>query len=67
MSDAFKLAGFKGRRLSFRPWSGQMRQPIPLVHRGALVSMSPQPKFLHRRNDLDTLGFDKAESKCGAR
>ena len=67
LSDTFKLAGFKGRRLSFRPWSGQMRQPVPLVHRGALVSMSPQPKFLHRRTDLDTLGFDKAESKCSAR
>lgn len=67
LGDTFKLAGFKGRRLSFRGWSGQMRQPVPLIHRGALVSMSPQPKFLHRRTDLDTLGFDKPESKCTTR
>lgn len=62
--DNFQLAGFKGRKLSFRPWSGQLRQPIPLVHPRALVSQSPQPGFLHPTNELDTLGFDKPEVRC---
>ncbi len=66
-SDKFKLAAFKGRRLSFRPWSGQMRQPIALVHHGALVSTSPQEGYLHQRTDLDTLGYDKRESTCQRR
>lgn len=62
--DNFQLAGFKGRKLNFRPWSGQLRQPIPLVHPRALVSQSPQPGFLHPTNELDTLGFDKPEVRC---
>jgi len=62
--DKFQLAGFKGRKLNFRPWSGQLRQPIPLVHPRALVSQSPQPGFLHPTNELDTLGFDKPEVRC---
>ncbi len=62
--DQFQLAAFKGRKLSFRPWSGQLRQPIPLVHPRALVSQSPQPGFLHPTNELDTLGFDKPEVRC---
>lgn len=66
LSDVFRVAAFKGRALSFRPWSGQMRQPIPLVHRGAVVSMSPQPGFLHQRTDLDTLGLDSHNiGRCG--
>jgi len=66
LSDAFRVAAFKGRALSFRTWSGQMRQPIPLVHRGAVVSMSPQPGFLHQRTELDTLGFDTNNvARCG--
>ncbi|USG60311.1 ABC transporter substrate-binding protein [Sneathiella marina] len=65
-SDAFRVAAFKGRALTFRPWSGQMRQPIPLVHRGAVVSMSPQPGFLHQRTELDTLGLDSSNvARCG--
>ncbi|MBL4907038.1 MAG: ABC transporter substrate-binding protein [Sneathiella sp.] len=67
LSNEFRLAAFKGRQLSFRPWSGQMRQPIPLVHLGALVSTSPQLGFLHQRTDLDTLGFDTTgEKQCGS-
>lgn len=63
-SDGFALAGFKGRALSFRSWSGQLRQPIPLVHPRALVSQAPLEGFLHPNNDLDTLGFDERESGC---
>lgn len=62
-----KLALFKGRALDFRPWNGQLRQPIPLVHAGALVTLAPLEGFLHQTTDLDTLGIDQPESKCKLR
>lgn len=64
ISSAFELAAFKGRKLSFRPWNGQLRQPVPLVHPHGLTSLSPQEGYLHPNTDLDTLGFDKPESRC---
>lgn len=64
LSDKLPLDGFKGRKLSFRAWNGQLRQPIPLVHPRALVSTSPQDGFLHPTSELDTLGFDAPESRC---
>ena len=63
-SDVFELAAFKGRKLSFRSWNGQLRQPVPLIHPRSVVSLSPQEGFLHPVNELDTLGFDKAEIRC---
>lgn len=60
----FELAAFKGVPLTFRDWDWQLRQPILLAQPAALVSMSPQPGFLHQRTPLDTLGTDKPESKC---
>lgn len=64
VSSDFAIDGFKGRALSFRPWSRQLRQPIYLVQPEALVSTSPQDGFLNPRTDLDTLGVDERESKC---
>ncbi|MFA3791160.1 ABC transporter substrate-binding protein [Aliiglaciecola sp. SL4] len=64
MSDKFELAAFKGRKLTFRNYNGQLRQPIPLAQPDALVSQSPQQGFLHPLTDLDTLGYDKPEVKC---
>ena len=61
-----ELAGFKGRPLSFRAWNGQLRQPIGLAHQSALVAMAPIEGFLHSRNELDGLGYDKGESGCKA-
>ncbi len=63
-SDKFELAGYKGMPLSFRPWDGQMRQAILLADSRALVSVSPQPEFLHQFSPLDTLGIDRPESQC---
>lgn len=63
-SERFELAGFKGARLSFRSWDGQLRQPVLLATPRALVSVSPQPGFLHQFSELDTLGIDKPETKC---
>ena len=66
LSEDFELAGFKGRPLTFRPWNGQLRQPIPLVHPRALVAMAPLEGFLHRTTELDTLGIDAPETACTA-
>ncbi|MGO8916316.1 MAG: ABC transporter substrate-binding protein [Stellaceae bacterium] len=63
-SDAFELGGYKGVPLSFRPWDGQMRQAVLLADARALVSVSPQPEFLHQFSPLDTLGIDRPESQC---
>ncbi|MBU2924533.1 ABC transporter substrate-binding protein [Colwellia sp. C2M11] len=63
-SDAFELAAYKGRKLSFRAWNKQLRMPLALVHPHALVSQSPQPGMLHPITELDTLGFDIQESQC---
>lgn len=63
-SPDFKLALFKGRALDYRSWNGQLRQPIPLVHTGALVALAPMEGFLHQTSDLDTLGVDGPETKC---
>jgi ABC transporter substrate binding protein (PQQ-dependent alcohol dehydrogenase system) len=63
-SDRFELAAFKGARLSFRSWDSQLRQPVLLADAHSLVSVSPQPGFLHQFSELDTLGTDKPETKC---
>jgi ABC transporter substrate binding protein (PQQ-dependent alcohol dehydrogenase system) len=65
-SPGFELAAFKGRKLSFRDWDGQLRQPILIVTAKLPVSVSPQPGFLHQFTELDTLGFDKPETNCRA-
>ncbi|TMJ44030.1 MAG: branched-chain amino acid ABC transporter substrate-binding protein, partial [Alphaproteobacteria bacterium] len=64
-SDQFELAGYKGARLTFRSWDGQLRQPVLLADARSLVSVSPPPgRFLHQFSELDTLGIDKPETKC---
>ncbi|MEE3627636.1 ABC transporter substrate-binding protein [Nitrospirillum sp. BR 11752] len=60
----FELAAFKGARLSFRAWDGQLRQPVLLADARSLVSVSPQPGFLHETSELDTLGPDQPETTC---
>lgn len=62
----FELAAFKGRKLTYREWNGQLRQPILLATAKIQVTVSPQPGFLHQYTDLDTLGIDRPESKCKA-
>jgi ABC transporter substrate binding protein (PQQ-dependent alcohol dehydrogenase system) len=60
----FILSGFKGQGQSFRQWDGQMRQPILIAGPRLLVSVSPQAGYLHRGSELDSLGFDREESRC---
>jgi ABC transporter substrate binding protein (PQQ-dependent alcohol dehydrogenase system) len=65
-SGEFDLAAFKGRKLSYRNWDGQLRQPILVGTPKLPVTVSPQPGFLHQFSELDTLGVDKPESGCKA-
>ena len=64
MDEEFNLAAYKGKPVSYRNWNGQLRQPILLVTPRVLVSVSPQPGFVHPRTELDTLGTDEPDSKC---
>jgi ABC transporter substrate binding protein (PQQ-dependent alcohol dehydrogenase system) len=62
--DALELAAFKGQKVTFRKWDGQLRQPIIVAGPDLPVSMSPQDGFLHQHAEVDTLGIDAPESKC---
>jgi ABC transporter substrate binding protein (PQQ-dependent alcohol dehydrogenase system) len=62
--DGLKLAGYKGEGMNFRAWDNQLRQPILLMDQLSLVSVSPQPGFLHPVYNTDTLGFDQPQSQC---
>ncbi len=66
LSDEFELAAFKGQKVTFRPWNGQLRQPVLLTDSKITVSVSPQEGFLHQRSPLDTMGLDEPESACTA-
>jgi len=63
---AIALDGFKGPRLSFRPWDGQLRQPLFLSHVDGVVGTAPLDGVLHPTEVLDTLGVDQKESTCRA-
>ena len=60
----FALAAFKGQKLTLRDWNLQLRQPILLSDGRNIVSVSPQEGFMHQFSELDTLGFDRPETKC---
>lgn len=60
----FEVGAYKGEALSIRDWDMQVRQPILLSDGRNVVSVSPQPGFLHQVIDLDTLGVDRPETKC---
>jgi len=64
LDPQFTVAGFKGRQLSFRPWDGQMRQPIFLAAANGLIATAPVEGFLHPVTEMDTLGIDRPETKC---
>ena len=64
---AVYLDGFKGPRLSFRAWDGQLRQPLFLSHIDGVVGTAPLDGVLHPTEIMDTLGVDEKESLCRAR
>ena len=56
LNDGFTVAAYRGRPLSIRPNTKQIRQPITLAHEDALVTHAPLEGFLHQIDELDTLG-----------
>ncbi|MDX0717852.1 ABC transporter substrate-binding protein [Sinorhizobium medicae] len=66
LSKDFELAAFKGQKLTFRTWNGQLRQPVLLTEGRVTVSVSPQDGYLHQHSPLDTLGIDAPETACQA-
>ena len=65
VSEKFKLDGSKGPVLNFRKWNRQLRQPIMLSTDNWVTSIAPLESFVHRVNNLDTIGIDSKTSKCG--
>ena len=63
---AVAVDGYKGQRLTFRGWDGQLRQPLLLAHGGGVADVAPLEGFLHPRITLDTLGYDQPETACKA-
>ena len=61
------IDGFKGPRLSFRAWDGQLRQPLFVAHGDGVAGVAPLDGVLHPKEVLDTLGVDEAETACKAR
>jgi ABC transporter substrate binding protein (PQQ-dependent alcohol dehydrogenase system) len=59
--------GFKGPRLTFRAWDGQLRQPVFLGHADGVAAVAPFDGVMHPTEVLDTLGVDEKESPCKAR
>lgn len=58
------IDGFKGFRQGYRPWDGQLRQPILLNTGNWAIAVAPIEGFLDPVNNLDTLGFDARETAC---
>lgn len=58
------LDGSKGVSMSFRPWDGQLRQPLLLTDGQGVISQAPVEGILHPVNVLDTLGADAPEKLC---
>jgi ABC transporter substrate binding protein (PQQ-dependent alcohol dehydrogenase system) len=66
-SGQVALDGFKGPRLTFRAWDGQLRQPVFLGHADGVAAVAPFEGVMHPTEVLDTLGVDEKESPCKAR
>ena len=65
LGQELRLELYKGAPGSFRPWSRQLRQPILLGSRDAVLAVAPVEGALHQKNNLDTLGPDEPEFRCG--
>jgi ABC transporter substrate binding protein (PQQ-dependent alcohol dehydrogenase system) len=64
---ASELDGSKGVTMGFRPWDGQLRQPLLLTDGQGVIGSAPADGVLHPKNALDTLGTDAPEKLCKAR
>ena len=59
-----RFDGDKGLAMSVRAWDHQLRQAILLAAPYEVVADAPIEGFLHRTDELDTLGDDEPESSC---
>ena len=62
--EEITIDGFKGNRLYFRDWDRQLRQPLLIATHNAVIERAPLQGFLHQTNNMDTLGFDRRDSRC---
>lgn len=62
-----EIDGSKGVVMSFRPWDGQLRQPLVLTDGQGVMGLAPGEGVMHPKNTLDTLGADAPEKLCKAR
>jgi ABC transporter substrate binding protein (PQQ-dependent alcohol dehydrogenase system) len=62
-----ELDGSKGVSMGFRPWDGQLRQPLLLTDGQAVITTAPAEGILHPTNALDALGADAPEKLCKTR
>jgi ABC transporter substrate binding protein (PQQ-dependent alcohol dehydrogenase system) len=65
LAPDLKIELYKGAPGSFRSWSHQLRQPILLGTHDAVLALAPVEGALHQKNNLDTLGVDEPEFRCG--
>ena len=65
VSPDLTFDSYKGAPIGFRPWNHQLRQPVLLHVHNAVIARAPVDGFLHRTNNLDTLGLDAGETGCG--
>jgi ABC transporter substrate binding protein (PQQ-dependent alcohol dehydrogenase system) len=56
--------GDKGLAVAVRRWDHQVRQAVLLAAPYEVVASAPIEGFLHRTNELDTLGDDEPETSC---
>lgn len=59
-----EVDGSQGVAMSFRPWDGQLRQPLLLTDGQGVVGSAPVEGILHPKNQLDTVGADAPEKLC---
>ena len=62
--EAFRFDASMGLPVSFRPWNNQMRTPILLSTADSVLEIAPIEGFLHKSNQLDTLGEDQPDTTC---
>src|SRR6516162_80254 len=64
MLEEGSFDGDKGLAVSVRPWDHQLRQSVLLAAPYSVVARAPVEGFLHKTNELDTLGVDEPETPC---
>ena len=70
-SDAARFDGHKGRALSFRPWDGQLRQPLYVTSAASAAPVEvPRATPSDEASSLDVLdrlGTPRERTECRAR